>query len=398
MANGHTRFVLSLSVLMLVISDHGFAKPLDSVAFQRAGLALVTATVEGQPAMFLLDTGAERSCLDAGFAARLQLRPTDAEVIRQPYGKGIGEKIRVKQLGIESFQLQDVDMLSIDLNSLTLGSGISIDGIVGSDVLRHFTVRINFSTGSVEFGTNATKPMSGVPVLLQSVEGHYFVPLIVQGTPVNLLLDTGTNASSVSSHAWSGITMHWHPRTMVDGVRSTAGSDSGKFVLIPKIEIGGVMSRDAALRVHPQTRDGSFADANFDGLVGTDILRKFIVTLDLANNRMYLTSNPKARADPYLFSTIGIQFVKDAEGSFTIMAVWNPSPAARAGLKVGDRIVAVNQIDAHQMSLDDLSRRIHGRPGTEVYLAIDSAGLLHSVTMATSCLLCPAYTVRGKPE
>lgn len=103
---------------------------------------------------------------------------------------------------------------------------------------------------------------------------------------------------------------------------------------------------------------------------------------------MYLTNNPKSHADQYRFSTIGIQFAKDVEGDFTIMAVWTPSPAAKAGLKIGDRILAVNQLDSHQMSLDDLSREIHGRIGTEVQLVIDSDGQRRSVLVAMSCLLC----------
>ena len=84
--------------------------------------------------------------------------------------------------------------------------------------------------------------------------------------------------------------------------------------------------------------EGVWQPLRFDGLLGTDVLRPFIVTLDLANARMYLMSDPNSHADRYLFSTIGIQFAQDAEGRFTIMAVWNPSPAARAGLKIGDKI------------------------------------------------------------
>jgi C-terminal processing protease CtpA/Prc len=53
-----------------------------------------------------------------------------------------------------------------------------------------------------------------------------------------------------------------------------------------------------------------------------------------------------------------MQFAKNVEGTFTIMAVWNPSPAAKEGLKIGDRMLEVNRWDTHQMSLDDVLR--HG--------------------------------------
>jgi C-terminal processing protease CtpA/Prc len=86
--------------------------------------------------------------------------------------------------------------------------------------------------------------------------------------------------------------------------------------------------------------------------------------------------------------TIGIQFAKDADGNFRIMAVWSPSPAATAELKIGDLILAVNQLDAREMSLDDLSREIHGHPGTEVNLFIDSGGQRRTVPLEITCLLC----------
>ena len=111
--------------------------------------------------------------------------------------------------------------------------------------------------------------------------------------------------------------MRWHPQTTLDGVRSSGGSVGAKFVLMPRVDIGGVTSRNVPLRVQPQTRDGLFADAEFDGLLGTDVLRQFIVTLDLANNKMYLIRNPNGHVDRYcLFSTIGIQFAKDVDGDF----------------------------------------------------------------------------------
>jgi hypothetical protein len=215
---------------------------------------------------------------------------------------------------------------------------------------------------------------------------------------MSLLLDTGTNASIVSLHAWSEITMHWQPQPMVAGVISTGGSEGAKFALIPTIDIGDATSVNVPLRVQPETRDGLFADAGFDGLLGSDVLRRYIVTLDLANDRMYLIGNPNSHIDQYLFSTIGIQFAKDEDGSFTVMAVWHPSPAERAGLKIGDRILAVDQFDTRQMSPDDLSRQIHGRPGTKISMVIDSDGHKRRIPMATSCLLCPAENLLVKPQ
>ncbi len=388
MYSGLASFTISLCLFLLVPFHFASAKS-SRFAERATGVVLVAATVEGQPATMLLDTGAERSCLDTRFAAQLGLRSASVERIRQPYATKTAGSIRIRDIKIDSFHLQDMELLSSDLSSASLAAGVTINGVLGSDVLRHFAVRIDFSSGAVQFGVNAPAPARGAVVTLQSANNVYFVPLNLQGTPISLLLDTGTNGSIVSSHAWSGITMHWQPQTMLDGVRSSGGSEGAKFVLMPRVDIGRATSRNIPFRVQPQTRDGLFADANFDGLLGTDVLRQFIVTLDLANNKMYLIRNPNSHVDRYLFSTIGIQFAKDVDGDFTIMAVWNPSPAAKAGLKIGDLILAVDQLDTRQMSLDDLSREIHGHPGTVVNLVIDSDGHRQSAAVAIGCLLCP---------
>jgi predicted aspartyl protease len=398
MRSAHIRFAAALCSVWLVSCHLGFAKELGSSISSVAGIILVSATVEGESATLLLDTGAERSCLDATFAARLRPLRTTVDSIRLPYTTVTADGIRISDLGIESFHLRDIAMVSSDLAPISFGIGVPIDGILGSDVLRHFTVKIDFSSGSAQFGTDATILPGGTAVNLQSIHGLYFVPLTVQGTPMRLLLDTGTNASIVSSHAWSEITMHWQPQAMLAGVRSTGGSESTKFALIPTIDIGDATSRNIPFRVQPETRYGLFADAGFDGLLGSDVLRRYVVTLDLANDRMYLSSDPNNHPDQYQFSTIGIQFVRDEGGSFTIMAVWHPSPAEKAGLKAGDRILAVNRLGTHEMSLDDLSRKIHARPGTKVRLVIDSDGHKRGVSMITSCLLCAPEYPLGKPQ
>jgi predicted aspartyl protease len=328
MSSGRASLTVSLCLFLLVPFHLALAKSPGS-AERATGVVLVAATVEGQPARMLLDTGAERSCLDTRFAAQLGLRSASVEHMRQPYATMTAGSIRIKDIKIDSFHLQGMELLSSDLSSASLAAGVTINGILGSDVLRHFAVRIDFSSGSAQFGTNTKMPARGVVVTLQSANNVYFVPLHLQGTPVSLLLDTGTNGSIVSSHAWSDITMHWQPRTMLDGVKSSGGSEGAKFVLIPKVNIGSTTSRNVPLRVQPQASDGLSADPNFDGLLGTDVLRQFIVTLDLANSKMFLIRNPNSHADRYLFSTIGIQFAKDIDGDFTIMAVWNPSPPRR---------------------------------------------------------------------
>jgi predicted aspartyl protease len=388
-ANGYIEFASMLCFALLVCVEEGFAKPIHSANASPPGVVFVVATVEGQPAMLLLDTGSERSSLDSGFAVRLGVHPASVENIVQPYGTRPVESIRIGDLELQSFHVKNMELLSIDLTSMSLALGVPVDGIVGSDVLRLFTVRIDFSSASAQFTANVPVPAGEGFVSLHSVGNLYYVPLSIQGASINLLLDTGTNASSVSSHVWDNVVTNWQPKLTVDGIRSSGGPGSTKFVFVPTIGIGDATLTDVALRVQPQITDGMFADVGFNGLLGADVLSQFVVTLDLARDRMYLKRNPNYHPDLDRFSAIGIQFARNPEGSFTIMAVWSPSPAADANLKIGDRILMVNQQDTLQMSLEDLSRQIHGSSGSEVHLVIDSNGHRQDISVTIRCLLCP---------
>ena len=134
MASSHARLTISLHLLLLVpfhlalAKSSGFAKP-------EAGVVLVAATVEGQPATMLLDTGAERSCLDTRFAAQLGLRSTSVERMRQPYSTMTAGSIRIGDIEIDSFHLQDMELLSGSLSSTSLAAGVCHRWGLGSDIL-----------------------------------------------------------------------------------------------------------------------------------------------------------------------------------------------------------------------------------------------------------------------
>jgi carboxyl-terminal processing protease len=97
-----------------------------------------------------------------------------------------------------------------------------------------------------------------------------------------------------------------------------------------------------------------------------------------------------ARLDPHselLDPTAYAQFLEDAEGEYagvglevavrkgrvTILGTLPDTPAARAGLRAGDRIVAVDGVPCAQETLEAVTRRLRGAAGTPVRLTVDRA-------------------------
>jgi hypothetical protein len=139
MPNAPMRLVGSLSLFSLVTVQTAFAQLFHSSNSPPPGVILISASINGQPATLLLDTGAEHSCLDVRYAAQLRLSPTGMESIRQPYATTISGKIRIGNLRIESLDIQNIDLLSADLTSMLLAVGNTLMG---------FWVTMFFATSS----------------------------------------------------------------------------------------------------------------------------------------------------------------------------------------------------------------------------------------------------------
>lgn len=73
------------------------------------------------------------------------------------------------------------------------------------------------------------------------------------------------------------------------------------------------------------------------------------------------------------FVGIGVQILRHDDGVYVQSVVPN-TPAARAGLRYGDRIVAVDGKDARAWSSDEVSRNVRGERGKEVEIKVERAG------------------------
>src|SRR3989442_11486195 len=73
------------------------------------------------------------------------------------------------------------------------------------------------------------------------------------------------------------------------------------------------------------------------------------------------------------FYGIGVQILRHDDGVY-IQSVVEGTPAARAGLRYGDRIVEGDDKNAREWSSDEVSRNVRGARGESVRLKIERAG------------------------
>lgn len=73
------------------------------------------------------------------------------------------------------------------------------------------------------------------------------------------------------------------------------------------------------------------------------------------------------------FAGVGVE-VSTRDGWLTVLSVFEDGPADKAGLRPGDRFLAIEGKDARDIRLYDAVRAIRGRPGTEVRVTIRREG------------------------
>lgn len=69
------------------------------------------------------------------------------------------------------------------------------------------------------------------------------------------------------------------------------------------------------------------------------------------------------------FSGIGVQ-IAVRDGHITVIAPLDDTPAHRAGIRAGDRIVFVDDTDVREISIDKVARMLRGEAGTKVRVGI----------------------------
>ncbi len=119
---------------------------------------IVKATLNGETAYFLIDTGAEITCLHIYDSKKynFKYRPSDRKSVvsglnassrRHYIAYGFEMKLG-EVLMTNKFRVLDVTNI---INSIETDSGIKISGIIGSDMMQKHHFVINYETKEIQF-------------------------------------------------------------------------------------------------------------------------------------------------------------------------------------------------------------------------------------------------------
>lgn len=217
---------------------------------------------------FILDTGASHSLIDRKVADSLRLRRRSGGVI------SFGRRISVEWADIQELRVGPLRAEAIPIMVVKLAEYSELaehaDGIIGLDLLsksRRFSIDYDRRTVSFQLEEDGTPE--------RSPSACFVVPLVVQGVPVHVVVDTGLQ----------GILLYKHrlrkrlPKMRIEGESTNAamGRLRATQVRLPGVQIVGAQAAITVFLI-----DGPDEDAlpGVDGYLGPAALQAKRVEFD----------------------------------------------------------------------------------------------------------------------
>lgn len=418
-----------IALLLLVFPLFGFGQTFglpdgqkhEKIKFQLVNnLIIVPIEVNGTPLSFVLDTGVSTPILfNLSDKDSIQINEVSEVTIR---GLGEGEPIQALRSRNNSFKLGGIENKSQRLyvildKSLNFSPslGIPIHGIIGYDLFRDFVVEMNYSSRNIKFHDpdyytyknnkkNQTLPLSLVRKKAY-VDGEVFLK-DDEKVSVRMLLDTG---SSDAIWLFENEDIRVPEIHYVDFLgRGLGGDVYGKRTRVKSMKLGDFEIKNAKAAFPDKESFNAIKSlGNRNGSLGGEVLKRFNIIFDYRNQKITLRKNGDFSAPfQYNFSGIdlqhdGVRYVaerlanpsglvtekEDTYGNVQILmenttrlslvpeivvsGIRSGSPAAEAGLKEGDVILAVNGKSIHSYKLQEVLQMLNAKKGKRIRVLIE---------------------------
>ncbi len=289
-------------------------------------------------------------------------------------------KIARIRIGKATIRNQNFFVLPID-RDIGIVEGVKIDGMIGYGVAARFITTVNYATRRLSLAMPGTTPPAGtaIPFFFDGMIPKLHVS--IDGVAANAQLDTGNHSAFILFTPFVAA----HP-TIAAQATSAIGVDGfgvggpalGRLGRIATLQIGPFVLHHVVTGFSTQ-RSGILADPFTSANIGGGIWKRFVLTLDYPQQRIYLEPNATyGRAFSYDRSGL---FLIEAHGSVVVLDARPGTPAAAAGLRKGDVILSVDAKPATSFTLAQLRALLSGPSGTRVTMRVRSGGVEHDITL-----------------
>lgn len=305
-------------------------------------------------------------------------------------GRGVGEKSEdVGLVKMQSVQIGDVTLANqvfavYPMETLSAVEGVQVNGLIGYEVFKRFVTNVDYEHSMITFTTPATFKYTGDGTVVPFIFNEH-IPQVegaIDGKAGKFDIDTGSRASIdlLGPFVESNDLVKRYNATLEAVTGWGVGGAARSLVTRARVLTLGKVEIPSPVTELTLQKKGAFSSAYVAGNVGAGVLKRFNVTFDYQHQQIIFERN--ANYDkPDVFDRSGMWLNMAGDG-FEVMDVVAGGPAAQAGLKVGDKIVAIDGLASSQISLPALRVRFKtDAPGTQVRLTVQSGGDKHETDL-----------------
>ena len=344
--------------------------------------------VNGNPVTILLDSGAGATVLDSTLAAELGLECTGNLPAR-----GIGGIREFSFVEVPSYYAAGALVSGQTLAVIPLSeefypsTGEMIDLILGYDFLSRFVTRIDYGSETISLFDPDSFSIDSDEISILPAERSMSLlsieAILEDSVPVTLLLDTGAGGNIHLTPSF----FEEHPEFLnnrpsfeteiqgVGGEENISGFRISEITLGDYTVPGGICS----------SFSGGDMLNQYDGILGTGVLCRFILYLDYAHSRIILEpSSIFEEGQPESLTGMGVEI---EDNSLIVSKVIPGSPAEIAGILENDILLEINGNPVSAEQLNELNSLIPATVNSSVSLKLSRNGSELELELITGYLV-----------
>jgi hypothetical protein len=327
-------------------------------------------TIQGRTRLWVLDSGAEMTCIEKDFAQELGIE-TKGDLT----GQGATATVQVSFVTMPPFELNGLAFDSQKVAALGINDlfrkmmGMEIGGILGYDFLSRLVTKIDYAHERLTFFDPETFVYQADGVVLDAplAKNNMFQLQITVDGQYGGVWDLDLGASGMEflypyaeAH---GLLQRPGVTRMSFGAGGGQASTSARF---HTVELAGFVVPDLTIGIPSARSKGAFSAAEKTGNAGTDLFRHFTLYLDYERGRVIVEKGADfAKAFPVDES--GVQLILGDDGRMMVLLAAPGTPAETAGIHDGDVVTAIDGKSLESLGgLLEVREMLKGPAGTTI--------------------------------
>ncbi|KZN61780.1 hypothetical protein N473_21990 [Pseudoalteromonas luteoviolacea CPMOR-1] len=275
-------------------------------------------------------------------------------------GWGDGENSRAYQTQVSQIKLGDVSFDEVSFAYMPLSQTdyflrpdeAVFDGVLGHDILKHFTWYIDAQKGNITISKLPYQPTPDDVTIPMRVflSKLYFDSDVDLGNnqmiSQEIVLDTGSrHYFKLNNYYVRDAGLEFKGRTVTGSDFGLSGQTVHQRGTVPQVKIGDLTLTNVKT---------NFIEGDDDGksVLGSSVLAHFSYVIDYSNLTLHLKPYQSVKFTAR-YNLLGLELRKLTNGAFVVRYVMPDMAAFGSGIKVGDEVVSFNGINAKQLSQTD---------------------------------------------